>query len=588
MPFRTRSRPFIQTDRTIVDLRASPLHQQNFNYMIGKFLSAITASLLFTAANAQSYQWGMHYGGVGEDVVRAMTTDAAGNVYSVGYYTDNSDFDPGAGTTELVSNGFFDIYVQKLDTDGGLVWVKGIGGIMFDYATGVDADEAGNVYITGVYQETVDFDPGAGTFDLTSTGGEEVFILKLDVNGDFVWARSIGSPAYEEPTAVSVDGSGNVYVTGYFETPIDADPSEAEVTLTTNGAQDVFLVKLDQNGDLIWAFNVGGSEQDLALSMDAIATGGVVLAGHFNQTVDFDPGVSIEERTSNGQADAYVLRIGADGEFISVATFGGPQDVTAWGVDVDAAGDAFASGSFIGSITAADTTIAGNGPEDAFVVKVISNGDVQWLKAIQGADFQNAYDVHATSEGDVVIAGYFAATTDLDPSENELLVTVGSGEPFDAFYVLLDNDGGFISAGQFGGSNFLEHHGVSADANGNFYLAAGFQGDVDLDPDPDASAEAVAIDFRDSYVIKISSIPTSIPSLEEFGLSIHPNPATDRIFIELAGEATGMLYQIFDQQGRLVRSGQVDRASSIDVSKLDQGNYIVQLEGFGSMKWVKH
>ena len=556
--------------------------------MKGNLFTSLFASLLFTAAGAQSYQWGVHYGGVGEDVVRAMTADAAGNVYSVGYFTDNSDFDPGTGTAELVSNGFFDIYVQKLDTDGGLVWVKGIGGIMFDYATGVDADEAGNVYISGVYQETVDFDPGVGTFELTSTGGEEVFILKLDVNGDFVWARSIGSPAYEESTAVSVDGSGNVYVAGYFETPIDADPGAAEVILNTNGAQDVFVVKLDPNGDLIWAFNFGGSEQDLALSMDAIGTGGVVLAGHFNQTVDFDPGIEVEERISNGQADAYVLRIGADGEFISVATFGGPQDVTAWGVDVDAAGDAFAAGSFIGSITAADTTIAGSGPEDAFVVKVDANGDVQWLKAIQGADFQNAYDVHATSEGDVVIAGYFVATTDLDPSENELLVTVGSGEPFDAFHVLLDNDGEFISAGQFGGSNFLEHHGVSADANGNFYLAAGFQGDVDLDPDANNTVEAIAVDFRDSYVIKMSSIPTAVPSLDLTDLSIHPNPASDQILIQLPGEATGSAYKIFDANGRLIANGRIHSAStSLDVASLAAGEYILQIEGFGSARWTK-
>ena len=172
--------------------------------MIHKTIPAALASLLLTTTNAQQYQWSAHYGGIGEDVVRAMAADAAGNVYTTGYFTDNADFDPGTATHELISNGFFDIFIQKLDPNGDLVWAHGFGGTFFDYATGVDVDAAGNVYVTGVYQETVDFDPGAGVFELTSSGAEEIFVLKNPPAWPWMPAAMSSSPDISIKPAIMI------------------------------------------------------------------------------------------------------------------------------------------------------------------------------------------------------------------------------------------------------------------------------------------------------------------------------------------------------------------------------------------------
>ena len=203
-------------------------------------------------------------------------------------------------------------------------------------------------------------------------------------------------------------------------------------------------------------------------------------------------------------------------------------------------------------------------------------------------DYQQAFDVRVTSDGNVVAAGYFAATADFDPSDDtELEFTVESGEPFDAFYLMLDTDGEFISAGQFGGSNFLEHHGVAADANSNFYLSSAFQGDVDLDPSPNTVDAATVVDFRDTYVIKMSGVPTGLIENSEMTFQVWPNPAKDHLWVKGDLHSTAMNYRILDADGRLVQEGRISPNGMIPVHVLEAGAYILHIPGVGSMKWLK-
>src|SRR5690606_1414173 len=116
----------------------------------------------------------------------------SGNVYTAGTFIGTADFDPGAGVYYLSSEGDMDIFIQKLDTNGNFVWAKSMGGINWDYGYSVAVDVSGNVYTTGSFRETVDFDPGAGIYNLTSQGGTDIFIQKLDADGNFVWANRMG------------------------------------------------------------------------------------------------------------------------------------------------------------------------------------------------------------------------------------------------------------------------------------------------------------------------------------------------------------------------------------------------------------
>ncbi|MBL4753319.1 MAG: SBBP repeat-containing protein, partial [Flavobacteriales bacterium] len=133
------------------------------------------------------------------------------------------------------------------------------------------------MYITGFYDGTVDFDPGPSTFTMTTNGSSgDVFIQKLDANGNFIWAKSMGGTSAKLSRSITTDASGNVYITGYFESSVvDFDPGPGTFNLSSNGLKDVFIQKLDALGNFVWAKSMGGTSNDLSYSITTDASGNV-------------------------------------------------------------------------------------------------------------------------------------------------------------------------------------------------------------------------------------------------------------------------------------------------------------------------
>ena len=129
----------------------------------------------------------------------------------------------------------------------------------------VAIDAAGNVYTTGQFFGTVDFDPGTSTFNLTSTGLEDIFISKLDASGNFLWAKKIGGTGTDVGWKIALDASSNVVVSGYFRYTADFDPGSAVYTLSQVGTADyadIFVLKLNTNGNFVWVKQFGASSVD--------------------------------------------------------------------------------------------------------------------------------------------------------------------------------------------------------------------------------------------------------------------------------------------------------------------------------------
>ena len=141
-------------------------------------------------------------------------------------------------------------YVLAAD-DVEFTWAKTIGGTLQDGNGSIAIDSSGNVYTTGFFQDTVDFDPGAGTSNLTSAGNLDIFISKLDTDGDFMWAKRLSGTDSEGGVSITVDSSGNVYTTGYFNSTVDFDPGAGTSNLTSAGNNDIFISKLNTDGDIV-------------------------------------------------------------------------------------------------------------------------------------------------------------------------------------------------------------------------------------------------------------------------------------------------------------------------------------------------
>ena len=273
--------------------------------------------------------WAHKIGNIGHDYATGMEIDSNDDVYLAGtYQVGNVDFDPGAGTQSLSSPANnFNIFILKLNSSGGFLWVKGLGTVNSDVAYAMTLDSAGNVYVTGKYQGIVDFDSGTGVYNMTSYSGGSVassFLLKLTATGDFVWAKTVADGSNSNyMVSVKVNSSGEIYLGGYFGGTQDYDPGIGIVPLTAVGSLDVFVSKLNNNGDLIWAKQIGSSNADYVNGFELDTDEGVLLAGTYKGTCDFDPGAGTVNLISSGEDDAFVVKWDSGGNYEWVKSLSG-------------------------------------------------------------------------------------------------------------------------------------------------------------------------------------------------------------------------------------------------------------------------
>ncbi|MGH1493148.1 MAG: hypothetical protein ACRBK7_27750 [Acidimicrobiales bacterium] len=263
---------------------------------------------------AGDYSWARRMGGTGFDIAYGVAADAAGNSYTTGYFLGTADFDSGPGVSNLTSNGSNDVFVVKLDPAGNLLWARNMGGSGAEDGFGVGVDAAGNSYTTGRFSGTADFDPGPGVSNLTSSGSGDVFVVKLDSSGNLAWARNVGGSTDEAGNAVGVDAAGNSYTTGSFAGTADFDPGAGVLNLVSSGSGDVFVVKLDPSGDLVWARSMGGISNDRGRGVGSDGAGNVYTTGSFAGTADFDPGVGVSNLTSLGETEVFVVKLDPSGD----------------------------------------------------------------------------------------------------------------------------------------------------------------------------------------------------------------------------------------------------------------------------------
>ena len=244
----------------------------------------------------------------------SVITDPSGNVYTTGYFSTNSitnpvDFDPGPGIYNLSPNGNADAFVSKLNEDGDFVWARQIGGVNLEEAHAITLDATANILITGYFNGICDFNPGLAVFNLAAYGDEDIFITKLDIAGNFVWAKQMGGALSEFGNSIATDANGNIYLAGYFYGTVDFDPGPTVYNVSTWGLSDIFVTKLDGDGNLRWAKSMGGNLFDWCTSFFLDGSGNIYTTGYFNQIVDFDIGPGVYNLNAVGGKDIFVHKM---------------------------------------------------------------------------------------------------------------------------------------------------------------------------------------------------------------------------------------------------------------------------------------
>lgn len=455
-----------------------------------------------------NFVWAKSIGGVSSDFAVDVETDSGGNVFITGYVNGVIDFDPGPGIYTLTTQAD-DAFVWKLNSSGNLIWAKVFGSSSIDHGTSIKVDGTGNVYVTGSYTNTIDLDPGPGTY--TVSGGS-IFALKLDPAGNFLWGKSLNNGSiWSESATITVDTQNNIYIKGLFRGTADLDPGVGVYTLSTV-TNNMFVTKLDIGGNFVWSVKTGGTVSWLNFggeSLQVDASGNVFAVCSFSGTEDFDPGPGTMTLTSTG-------------------------------------------------------------PINPALVKFDSNGNLVWVNQItpSGPAQTDGNALALDGLGGVFITGSFSGVTDFDPSPNTF--TLSSLGLADVFIAKYSTTGSFLWAGSIRGDGNKRGFGISADQFGNIYATGTYPGNADFDPGP-STYTLFASSNNNYYALKLNNVPNGINEvkLDQKGY-VYPNPTTGVFHISDAENLKATHVIVQDYLGRKIYFTDVQ---DLDLSRMPAGIY---------------
>jgi hypothetical protein len=335
-----------------------------------------------TITNAQTWQWLAPTTSVASYTAYGIwpgeiVSDKIGNTFCVGSFSNNLIVSP---TITLTSVGDKDIYIIKKDPNGNALWAKRYGGTSEDVGIGITLDKIGNIIISGRFKQTMPM----GTYSISSNGGFDVFIAKLDNNGNTIWAKSFGGPnssEWETGNDITTDTLNNIYVTGHFYSNTTLAPG---IVIAANGAKpDMFVLKMDAFGNYLWAKKGGSS------------TGGF----------DSDEGVSI--KISHDQNSVII-------------------------------GGTFQGAKFI---YGTDTIVNYNAASDSYLISLNPNdGSKKFIRGIRGTNYTDLIDLDVDLSGNIYVTGYCEAAIFVEPSTQ---ITTAAGA-YRIFIFKYDPNGIFL------------------------------------------------------------------------------------------------------------------------------------------------
>ena len=426
--------------------------------------------------------WARTWGGLDGDYSDAIAVDNQGNIYVAGCFEGLADFRPGEETEYYESAGDLDAFLSRFDSDGNFSWVRVWGGSEQDQPEAMASDGSESIYVIGCFRGTVDFDPGPAMDIHISEGNDDIFFSKFDSGGDLEWTRTWGGQSSDVAGGISVDGSGNIYIGGYFARTVDFDPGAGEDFHVSEGEIDVFLSKYDLNGDHIWTRTWGGSGADGALDVVGDTIGNAYVTGEFQNTVDFDPGPGEQIYISNNFGTGFISKFSPDGQFVWAEVLDTQYSSYLINIALDGAGNLYVAGKM----------------EFTLLSKYDPDGNHIWTNNWEPIWPQG---MGISSAGELFLTGRFEFNIDLDPGPGE---DIHDGGNFgNTFLLKILPNGDYAWGRTWGGESMDSGNGVDVDELGNSYVAGIFGSIADLNPSPGIKYY-ISEGHYDAFLVKIS------------------------------------------------------------------------------------
>ncbi len=444
--------------------------------------------------------FGKNIGGPSDDSGIRIKISKQNNIFITGYFYGTVDFDPDAGVTNIKSYGLTnDIFFAKYTPEGMLEFAKVIGGSSNESPSGFAVDSSENIYISGSFNKFFfDFDPGPGEYILTSKGNSDFFLAKYSVNGDFILVKTMNGAGNATGIDIITTDDGNLFLHGVLTGTVDFDPGDDTLNLVSAGAYDIFLAKFSNVGDLNYAFRIGGIEDDFSRCLTVNQQNVIYITGYFTNAVDFDPGMGSAIKTVTPPIqNGFIASYSNLGIFQQVFTLGNynalPAQLSDTGraIVTDESGNIYITGQFRGDISFGDehpeTLQTSKGGSDIFIAKLEGDGNPIWIKSIGGLRDDAGLGIKLDSAGNVMLFGTFRGEVDFDPGPSVVNIISSGGindVNSDIFFARYTNSGSFINVQKIGNDSLEIFQSASIDKDENIYLTGSFKGIVDFDPSP--------------------------------------------------------------------------------------------------------
>ncbi len=523
-----------------------------------------------TYAQVPTYQWAKSAGGSANSDGRSVSTDASGNVFITGgFRSPTITF----GTTTLTLTGTYgsNIFIVKYDASGNVLWAKNAGGTGIGaYGWSISNDVSGNVFLTGFFHDpAITF--GNITVNNSGFNNRNIFIAKYDANGNAIWAKNVGSLyTYGSGLSICNDANGNVFITGSFAGPTITIGTYTLTNAGGNSDSDLFIVKYDSSGNVIWAKNVGGTGGEIGWGISTDANGNVFITGEFSSaTVAF--GTTMLTKTLfGGGGDIFIAKYDGNGNALWAKSCGSTGGDQGRGISIDTSGNVFITGSFQGpTITVGTTTLTNSGYNDIIVAKYDNNGNELWARNAGGILEDNGLGISTDVFGNAFITGEFDSDTITFGST--VLIKAASRNVFIAKYSASGN----ILWADSKGISYSSGFSISADSGGDAYITGTFGAPSITFGNTVLSSNSGNVDI---FITKLSQTTGIEIIKKETSINIAPNPFTYKTTIYFKTEQVNSVVKITDIFGKEIKEIKfTGKELLIEKGIMQTGLYFVQV-----------
>jgi hypothetical protein len=537
--------------------------------------------------------WGHNYGSPAADVGASMAVDSDGNVYTVGIFSGEIDFDPNPDNEVILSvdSSGANLFVTKHSADGALVFAIQMESESYFSHLYIAVSEDGFIYVAGGFYEEVDFDPSENSQILSSNGFSDIFVLKLNQEGQLLWVNSYGSSDIETAHSLALDADGNVFITGYFRAAIDFNPGPDSYILSPIGGRNTYVLKLNTNGEFLWVAGLlGGISQGFSIALDNL--GNSYTVGDFINIVDFNPGKEEFTLQGSGGFAAFIVKLDSMGNFVWAKDFQGSIHNEPVSVDVNADGEILIGG-FVSPGTDLDP-----GEEELyyehtanlnlFLIKLSENGDLVWSTPIYNQYTSRIYAVSFGPDGAMYAVGYFNGDLDFNPGMSGGLLSTPP------------NQGGYFIAAFYPNGDFMlaNHLGVGSGNRATNDIAIGPDSEIlitgyftqSLNFSSIIGGTTInSVGSSDIFIYSFKHSPTSVYNAKVNEFNVFPNPTTDRVVIasNSFNNSSEVSVVIYNLSGQIVYNQQFIPAEFLEFDPgLSSGFYLLKIVEKGGSQYT--